>query len=222
MIPAHVVVPCQTSALSCAARCRIVNVLSAALASAHESSIDCSAAILTEGVETVTVGSVPELLLPVEEDVPVDAPEPVTPAAAELVLEEPELVAPDPDELELLEPELVVATVELGSLELAPDELPPVELAPLEPDPEAVPPVESEPTDAIPVEDELVDPPRPAAFKAAVAAAVRTANTCCAASCALKARVASASALRAVVAVALATFVVAGKFGCAFATAAAA
>ena len=178
MIPAHVAVPCQTSALSCATRRRVVNVLSAAFASVHESSINCTAAALTNGVETATVGTVPELPLPDEED----PPEPVVPAAAELLLEEPEPVEPDPDELELLEPELVeLATVELEPLAPAPDELPPVELVPPETDPEVVPPVEPEPADAIPVEDEPVDPPRPAAFKAAVAAAVRTANTCCAA-----------------------------------------
>ena len=183
MIPAHVAVPCQTSALSCAARRRVVNVLSAAFASVDESSINCIAAVLTNGVETATVGTVPELPLPDDEDVPEDAPEPEAPVEAEPVLEEPELVVPDPDELGLLELELVVelATVELGPLAPAPDELGPVELVPLEPDPEVVPPVEPEPADAIPVEDEPVDPPRPAAFKAAVAAAVRTANTCCAA-----------------------------------------
>lgn len=215
MMPAHVVVPCQTSALSCATRRRVVNVLSAAFASVHESSINCTAAALTNGVETATVGTVPELPLPDEEDVPEDAAEPV--------LEEPELVVPDPDELEPLEPELLeLATVELEPLAPAPDELPLVELVPLEPDPEVVPPVEPEPADAIPVEDEPVDPPRPAAFKAAVAAAVRTAKNCCAATCAFEACVANASALRAAVAVVLTTFVVAGEFGCARATAAAA
>ena len=129
MIPAHVAVPCQTSALSCATRRRVVNVLSAAFASVDESSINCIAAVLTNGVETATVGTVPELPLPDDEDVPEDAPEPEAPVEAEPVLEEPELVVPDPDELELLELELVeLATVELEPLEPAPDELPPVEL----------------------------------------------------------------------------------------------
>jgi hypothetical protein len=76
--------------------------------------------------------------------------------------------------------------------------------------------------DATTVVDEPVVPPIPAAFKAAVAAAVRIANTCCAATCALEARVANANAFRATVAVVLATFVVAGEVGCARATAAAA
>ena len=120
----------------------------------------------------------------------------------------PEPLEPEPLELPPVEPE---------PLEPGPLELPPVVPEPLEPAPLELPPVAPEPLELPPVV-----PPIPAAFKAAVAAAVRTVNSVLAFNSPLEALIARATALRAAAAVDLTTFFVVDDIGCNFATSAAA
>ena len=166
---------------------------------------------------------VPEPLVPVPLELPPVVPEPLVPVPLE-----PPPVVPDP---------LVPEPLPLPPVVPDPLELPPVVPEPLVPDPLELPPVVPEPLVLDPLEPPLVVPeplvpeplelppvvpPSPAAFKATVAAAVRTANACRAFSSALEALRARATAFLAAAAVDLITCFVVGEFGCNFATAAAA
>ena len=125
----------------------------------------------------------------------------------------PEPLEPEPLELPPVVPE---------PLEPEPLELPPVVPEPLEPEPLELPPVVPEPLEPEPLVLPPVVPPIPAAFNAAVAAAVRTVNSVLAFNSPLEALLARATALRAAAAVDLTAPFVVDDIGCNFATSAAA
>jgi len=171
---------------------------------------------------------VPEPLVPEPLELPPVVPEPLVPEPLELPPVVPEPLVPEPLELPPVVPEpLVPEPLELPPVvpePLVPEplELPPVVPEPLVPEPLELPPVVPEPLVPEPLELPPVVPPSPAAFKATVAAAVRTANSCRAFSSALEALLARDTALLAAAVVDLITCFVVGEFGCNFATAAAA
>ena len=173
-------------------------------------------ATVTEPLELPPV--VPDPLVPGPLELPPVVPDPLVPEPLELppVVSDP-LV---PESLEL--PPVVPDPLVPEPLELPPVVPDPLVLDPLVLDPLEPPLVVPEPLVPEPLELPPVVPPSPAAFKATVAAAVRTANSCRAFSSAFEALLARATACLAAAAVDRTNCFVVGEFGCNFATAAAA